>query len=44
MDRYKAYTSKDPLSPKSKSAEQTKAEMLTKELQKKIKLIEKAFR
>ena len=44
MDHYKAYMVKDHLSPKSKSAEQTKAEMLTKELQKKIKLIEKAFR
>jgi len=35
---------KDPLKTKNKSTEDTKPEVLTKEHEKKIKLIEKAFR
>jgi len=45
MEHYKAYlAAKDPLNSKKKSTEPTKSEGLTNEIQKRIKLIEKAFR
>ena len=45
MDHDKKYNAtKDPLKTKNKSTEHTKPEVLTKEFEKKIKLIEKAFR
>ena len=45
MEHYRKYMAvKDPLNSKEKSTEPTKSEALTKEIQKRIKLIEKAFR
>ncbi len=45
MEQYKAYLdAKDLLNSKKKSTEPTKSEGLTKEIQKRIKLIEQAFR
>ena len=45
MKQYKAYiAAKDPLNSKKKSTEPIKSEGLTPEIQKRIKLIEKAFR
>ena len=45
MEHYRTYIAvKDPLNSKKKSTEPTKSEGLTKEIQKRIKLIEKAFR
>jgi len=44
MNTYKTYEIKDPLKSNTKTKELTKSQMLTKEIQHRIKLIEKAFR